>query len=101
MTRDERIHAVACAMVRALHPGMRKLRYVEAEAANNQTMLHLATLALDAANATREPTTAEQDIAKARHEALGRIRSVVAEWDTDNESSESMRDIAHVLEETP
>ena len=54
MTREERIHAVAYALVRALRPGLREC-YVADEALGNQTTLHLAEIALDAADATREP----------------------------------------------
>ena len=54
MTREERIHAVACAVVRVLHPGLREC-YVANEARGNQTTLHLAEVALDSADATRDP----------------------------------------------
>jgi len=71
MTRDERIHAVACAVVRALYPSIKKLRHVETEARDNPTIGRMAAAALDAADATREPgdcrrpvPTREQQIRK-------------------------------------
>jgi hypothetical protein len=54
MTRADRIHAVAVAVVRALHHNRWHEKRVEAEARDNATVRRLAEVALDAADATRE-----------------------------------------------
>ena len=64
MSRYQRIHAVACAMVRALHHGRWHDARVDREARDNATVRRIAESALDAADETREPGECQQGICK-------------------------------------
>ena len=55
MTRAERLHAIACSIVRTLHHDRWHPARVETEARENATLRGLAEAALDAADSTREP----------------------------------------------
>ena len=55
MSRAERLHAVACSIVRAVHHGRWHEKRVDAEASTNALVRELAEAAIDAADATREP----------------------------------------------
>lgn len=68
MTRADRIHAVACAVVRALHHDRWNEARVTTEARDNATLRHLAEVALDAADETNDEHTGSNEarIAAAR-----------------------------------
>ena len=54
MTRHERIQRVSLDLTVEIHPGL-SLEDATASAKSSQTMLHLAEVAINAADATREP----------------------------------------------
>ena len=58
MTRADRLHAVACSIVRAVHHGRWHEKRVEAEARTNALVRELAEAALSVADETREPDEA-------------------------------------------
>ena len=60
VTRDQRIHAIAVATVRALHHNRWHPARAESEARDNATVRRLAEVAMDAADATREPCPCRQ-----------------------------------------
>jgi hypothetical protein len=60
MTRDDRIHALAQAMVVELHHGRWHPKRVETEARDNVTLRRLAEVALDVVDSTREPCECRQ-----------------------------------------
>ena len=60
MTRGERIHALAQAMVVELHHGRWHPKRVETEARDNVTLRRLAEVALDVVDSTREPCECRQ-----------------------------------------
>ena len=60
MSRAERLHAVACSIVRAVHHGRWHEKRVDAEARANALVRELAEAALDAADTTRDPCDCRQ-----------------------------------------
>ncbi len=60
MTRESRIHAVACALVRTLHNDRWSSARVISEAIANQVVRRIAEAALDAADSTRDPCECRQ-----------------------------------------